>query len=202
MTSLAALESSFGEQTSMLIGNRIPKDFFVTSGVGQSDITIHAGSYHLALLDARIEHCNIMTYSSILPKIARKLDNFDPKKILHGSVLETITAVKSVEGVGNRATAAIMWGWLIDRKTDERCGGLVCEYSETGSEEEAKQSLAASLDELYTHGYQDRFHLTKTEFHSRSIIAQKRYATALVTLGFINYLLPILETAEAPKRKR
>ena len=39
----------------ILLGNRIPKDFFVTEGTGQSDITVHAGSYHLALRDAGID---------------------------------------------------------------------------------------------------------------------------------------------------
>lgn len=192
----------FVEQVgSTLIGPRIPKDFFVTRGVGQSDITIHAGSYHLALLDAGIEHLNIMTYSSILPSIANKVD-YDARLIPHGSVLETITAAQSVEGVGERATAAIIWGWLIDRKTEKKYGGLVCEYSDHGSEETARKSLEASLDELYTNGYKERFHLCRKEFHSHSIVAQKRYATALVTLGFINYEVPILGRSEAPKQRR
>ena len=57
-------------QDAYLIGCRIPKDFFITKGVGESDITVHAGSYHLALRQAGIEMCNIMTYSSILPGVA------------------------------------------------------------------------------------------------------------------------------------
>ena len=61
----------------MLVGNRIPKDFFVTTGTGESDLTIHAGSYHLALKNAGIEMCNIMTYSSILPNIATLVKNLD-----------------------------------------------------------------------------------------------------------------------------
>ena len=46
----------------VLVGCRIPKDYFVTKGHGESDITVHAGSYHLALKEAGIEMCNIMTY--------------------------------------------------------------------------------------------------------------------------------------------
>ena len=46
---------------SLTIGTRIPKDYFVTSGVGECDITVHAGSFHLALRDAGIERYNIMT---------------------------------------------------------------------------------------------------------------------------------------------
>lgn len=183
------------------VGNRIPKGFFVTSGVGQSDITIHAGSYHLALLDAGIEHLNIMTYSSILPSIAQKI-NYEPRRIPMGSVLETISAVKSVEGPGQRATAAIMWGWLIDRETESKHGGLVCEYSDSGTEEEAKQSLDQSLQELYTNGYKNRFDLRKVEFHSRSVVATKKYATALVTLGFVTYEVPVLQSPDMRKRKR
>ncbi len=30
-------------QQGLVIGNRIPKDYFITTGTGESDITIHAG---------------------------------------------------------------------------------------------------------------------------------------------------------------
>ena len=79
--------------TNLLIGNRIPKDYFITKGCGESNITIHAGSYHLALKTAGIEMCNIMTYSSILPAIATEIER--PQHLYHGSVMETIMAVSS-----------------------------------------------------------------------------------------------------------
>ena len=60
-------------QKGFIVGNRIPKDYFITSGIGQSDIAVHAGSYHLALKDAGIEMANIMTYSSILPGMATEI---------------------------------------------------------------------------------------------------------------------------------
>jgi arginine decarboxylase len=183
-------------RTPVVIGCRIPKDFFVTSGVGESDITIHAGSFHLALREANIEHLNVMKYSSILPAIARQVP-FNPRTIPHGSVMETIMAEKSVQK-GERATAAIIWGWLIDRETKERFGGLVCEYSDTGTEEEARASLRASLQELYENGYSERFILDEEniQFHSRSIIAKKNFGTALVTLGFVNYEVPVMRGIE------
>lgn len=187
-----ARESILG-RTPTLIGCRIPKDFFVTTGTGESDITVHAGSYHLALRQANIEHLNIMTYSSILPAIAREIP-FNPRAIPHGSVLETISAVKS-SPKGERATAAIIWGWLTDRETKERFGGLVCEYSDTGTEEDARRSLRASLQELYENGYEEKYLLDEEniQFHSRSIIPQKNFGTALVTLGFVNYAIPIIK---------
>src|SRR5699024_7217157 len=57
----------------MKIGNRVPETYFETTGSGESDVTIHAGSYHLALREAGIEMANIMTYSSILPATARRI---------------------------------------------------------------------------------------------------------------------------------
>ena len=86
----------------LLTGNRVPRDFFLTSGVGESDITVHAGSYHLALRDAGIEMCNIITYSSILPAVATEVSA--PPKHIHGSVMESIMAVVNAES-GGRATA-------------------------------------------------------------------------------------------------
>ncbi len=45
----------------LLLGNRIPHEFFITKGSGESDITIHAGSFHLALCNAGIGMKNIVT---------------------------------------------------------------------------------------------------------------------------------------------
>src|SRR3989338_1651839 len=130
----------------LVICNRIPKDYFWTYGVGESDITIHAGSFHLELKEAGIEAYNIMSYSSIMPGIAREVPK--PEKYVHGAVLEAITAIANSPKV-ERATAGIVVGWLYNKKTNERYGGLVCEYNGSFNEEEAKQSLGMSLEELY-----------------------------------------------------
>lgn len=174
----------------LITGNRIPKDFFITSGTGQSDITIHAGSYHLALRDARIERCNIMTYSSILPGIANKID-INPDNLMHGSVMETIMACANSKQ-GERATAAIIFGWLYNKKTGEKYGGLVCEYNGNKTEDEAVEELHASIRELYDNGYSDDFDLRDIEVHSKSLIAEKKFGTALVALCFVNYEHPVL----------
>ncbi len=174
----------------IIFENRIPKDFFITKGTGQSDITIHAGSYHLALRDAGIENCNIMTYSSILPKVANMVKK--PKKLVHGSVMETIMAVSNSEK-GERATAAIIFGWLYDKKTNEKYGGLVCEYNGTKTEEEAKEELNQSLNELYFNGYSEDFELKETNLITTSLVPKKKFGTAIVALCFTNYLLPLIK---------
>jgi arginine decarboxylase len=175
------------------IGNRIPQSFYVTTGIGESDITIHAGSYHLALKDAGIERCNIMTYSSILPGVAKQIEK--PSEQVHGEVMETISAVCHAPK-GCVATAAIIYGWLYDRKTNEKYGGLVCEYAgnpEEGfkSERHARESLEQSIHELYVNGFEEHYELRDITTISRSFVPEKRFGTALVALCFVDYLIPI-----------
>ena len=99
-------------QQGLVIGNRIPRDFYTVKGTGESDITIHAGSYHLALKKAGIERANIMTYSSIMPAIAREIDK--PYQMQHGEVMEVIMAAAH-GNKGENVTAGIIYGWLYDK---------------------------------------------------------------------------------------
>ena len=171
-------------------GCRIPKDFFTTKGKGESDITVHAGSYHLALKDAGIEMCNVISYSSILPGIAREVPR--PNNLVHGSVMETITAV-STATKGKRATAAIIFGWLYDWKTGKKYGGLVCEYNGNFTEEKAGKQLRASLNELYTNGFSEKYELRDIKLMTESIVPKKKFGTSMVVIGFLNYVYPVIE---------
>jgi len=178
------------KQKRILIGMRVPRDYFKTTGVGESDIQIHAGSYHLALKEAGIERFNVMSYSSILPGIAREIPR--PERLEHGAVMETITAVASTTK-GKRAAAGIIYGWLYDKNTGQRYGGLVCEYNGNLGEKEVGKSLRMSLDELYFNGFSDKFELKDINLTTKSIVPKKKYGTALVALCFVNYEVPILE---------
>jgi len=173
----------------LVIGNRIPKDYFLTKGHGESDITVHAGSYHLALKAAGIEMCNIMNYSSILPGISREIKR--PKELIHGSVMESISAVATASA-GERATAGIIFGWLVNKKSRERFGGLVCEYNGNSSKDEAEKSLRASLNELYINGFDKKFDLIETKLTLESFTPKKKFGTALVAICFTNYFFPIV----------
>lgn len=182
-------ERSRTQNRGLWVGNRIPWQFFETSGTGESDIAIHAGSYHLALQNASIERYNIMTYSSILPGIAEKTGI--PEGITHGAVMETIMAVCH-SGRGKRATAGIIYGWLIDRVTGEKYGGLVCEHAGIYNQKTLRQKLGASLEELYVNGYSDRYEMKDIEVLSESFIPKKKYGTALVALCFTSYYYPVI----------
>ena len=173
----------------LVIGNRIPKDYFITKGTGESDITIHAGSYHLALKNAGIEKANIMTYSSILPAIATQIEK--PENYTHGAVMETIMAVANGSR-GELVTAGITYGWLNDRNTGERYGGLVCEHNGNYSEQELTYRLNASLNELYVNGFQEKYTLNEKVVIFTSFVPKKEFGTALVAICFTNYIYPIL----------
>jgi len=173
----------------LLVGNRIPKDYFVTKGKGESEITVHAGSYHLALKDAGIEMCNIITYSSILPSVASEIAK--PDKLVHGAVMETIMAVADKKK-GERATASITYGWLYDKETGEKYGGLVCEYHGSKTEEEANSQLMASIQELYRNGFSEKYELRDISTVSESFVPRKKYGTAIVSICFTSYLIPVV----------
>ena len=169
-----------------IIGNRVPKDYFITSGTGESDIAIHAGSYHLALKAAGIEMTNIITYSSILPPIAKEIPkpSFAP---IHGEVMETIMAVANGD-LSERLSAGIIIGHLYEE--DSYFGGIVCEHSGNYDDDELEWKLNESLNELYVNGY-SHLNLKNIKIHKENFVPQKRYGTIIVALCFISYYYPI-----------
>jgi arginine decarboxylase len=176
--------------TGFYTGNRIPVHYFETKGTGESNIAIHAGSYHLALKAAGIEMCNVITYSSILPGIAQREER--PKVLQHGSVLESIMSVCNA-GKGELATAGIIYSWLYNRRDGTRFGGLVCEHEGNYDLQELERRLKSSLMELYHHGFDKKFTLGEPFMLSESFIPRKTYGTALTALCFTSYYHPVLK---------
>lgn len=175
-----------------LIGNRIPKTFFITSGIGESNITIHAGSYHLALGQAGIERCNIMTYSSILPGIASEVPKPDKNDFVHGSVMETIMATANAKK-GQRATAGVAFAWLYGKDNGQKYGGIVAEYNGHLPEIQAQSILKSNIREMYEADYSEDFDINDIKITMRSFIPKKKFGTAIVALCFKNYVFPVLE---------
>ena len=176
--------------TGFYTGNRIPVDYFETKGTGESDIAIHAGSYHLALKAARIEMCNVISYSSILPGIANRVER--PEVLQHGCVLESIMSVCNA-GKGELATAGIIYSWLYDRRDGSRFGGLVCEHEGNYDLQELEQRLKGSLLELYHNGFEKEYSLGEPYMLSESFIPRKTYGTALTALCFTSYYHPVIK---------
>jgi len=171
----------------IVIGNRIPMDYFITAGVGSSDNDRHAGSFHLALRDAGIENCNIIRYSSILPSIANKIDKRYP--IIHGEVAECIIAEANGE-IREQISAGIIYGWLYD-ENNNRYGGLVCERANNSSEIDLIKDLKTSLNELYVNGY-SHFDIRDIEIQTKSMVGDKKYNTVIVALVFQTYKIELM----------
>ena len=172
-------------------GNRIPVHYFETAGVGESDIAIHAGSYHLALKAANIEMCNVISYSSILPGMATRIER--PPVLQHGCVLESILSVCNA-GKGELATAGIIYAWLFDRVDGSKYGGLVCEHEGNYDREELERRLKGSLQELYANGFEKDYILGEPYLLAESFIPRKTYGTALTALCFTSYYHPLIRT--------
>lgn len=174
-----------------MVGCRIPKDYFISKGKGSSDIAYHAGAYHLMLKECGIEMMNIMTYSSILPKIANKIEK--PDYIEHGCVGECIMSTTS--GKKNELiSTGIIYGWLYDKITGEKFGGLVCENGGKYSEVELNSLLRASLNELYINGFDTKYDLREDsiELNIESMIGNKTHNCVGVSLTFVSYEIPFL----------
>lgn len=179
-------DAAVRQQSGLVIGNRIPKDYFITKGTGESDIAVHAGSYHLALKSAGIEMANIMTYSSILPPIANEIPK--PDSIYHGEVMESIMAVATGHE-SERLSAGIIFAWLYEE--DKKYGGLVCENYGNFPLDELEWRLQESLKELYNAGYQ-HMELKDTRLIMESFVPQKRFGSVIVSLCFTNYFYPVI----------
>lgn len=177
----------------IVTGNRIPGEYFITKGVGQSDIAIHAGSYHLALQNAGIERANIITYSSILPSSAVEVPK--PDTYRHGEVMECIMAVANGKRL-ERLSAGIIFGWLYDKKTSEKYGGLVCELNGKYPEEALKGRLNNSLHELYANGFEEQYELCDIKMITETFVPEKCYGTVLVAICFISHYYPVIGIEE------
>ena len=172
------------------VGNRIPRDYFVTKGSGESDITEHAGSFHMGLKSAGIETANIMTYSSILPSIAREIPR---PHIEHGEVMECIMSSGTVEH-GDSISVGIIYGWLYDRISEDRYGGIVCECQLKNADDDKLFSmLSASLEQLYINGFFDNYLLKDISTITQSVCPRKKYGTAIAAICFKNYVVPVIE---------
>ena len=175
----------------IVLGCRIPKDYFITSGIGESDVGIHAGSYDDALKAANIENCNIIVYSSVMPPEAHEVPR--PEKIHHGAVLETIQAVMS-GNKGEILTAGLIT-WKVRRCADGRViGGFVAEYNGYASQETGAENLhEAMLGMNERRGYNQDYEIIDVKTIVRSFSPKKNYGTIIVAIGFTSYIHPILE---------
>jgi len=136
----------------MILGNRIPYEYFATTGKGESEagsegLKYETGSYDAALTNAGIEDCNVIEYTSVIPTGAKQISKEEGlKRIKWGEVMECIKAQANGDK-GSFISAAVMTTDVYDEH-NTYLGGFALEYSGSGKKEDAIKSLSLSLKGL------------------------------------------------------
>jgi len=184
------LNSSF-KLSSLIVGNRVPHEFFIVQGSGESNLGYHPGAFDVALEKAGIENFNLISYSSIWPKTAVQVA--PPIEYVHGAVLEAITAEAGKDQTNpKRLTAGMIVTKVV--KDGKLIGGLVAEYNGTGSKQECEDYLKINMASMVDRRYGKDVE-AKSELFIESIEPKSKYACALVVLGFLSHKVPILGVA-------
>jgi len=89
----------------------IPREFFVTSGKATSSIS-ELNAFDLALKNAGIAQCNLVSVSSILPSRCKEIGL---KQMPIGSIIHAVVARMNAEGEATIG-AGIAWAWEKDKK--------------------------------------------------------------------------------------
>lgn len=185
-------------QNKKIYGNRIPKDYFIATGAGETDLGSgndpwETGSYDLALLEAGIENFNIVKYTSVMPKEAVKRTYEDIKPFLHhGAVLETIMAQMN-GNQGDQICAGVVTCKIRIQKTQEEIGGFACEYVGHGSEEKAKEILHKTIKGVVNRRYKpDEVEIYDLDFITKHLNVTKKHGTVLASINFVNHIYPEL----------
>lgn len=190
-------------RNSKVVGSRIPELYVVVEGAGQSNQgpgldPWETCAYDLALLEAGIENANVVKYTSVLPPEAEEISMKEAKArhlFHHGMVLECIMAqVNGQEGQHICAGVGTMQVYHDNGDgTETHVGGFAAEYEGYGSPKKAKECLTASLKGIFDRRYGGRadYRMESIKLHTKDLVVDDDYGTALVALGFLTFIVPI-----------
>jgi pyruvoyl-dependent arginine decarboxylase len=197
----------------LILGNRVPYEYFITSGSGTSNVgseglPYETGSYDQALTKAGIENANIIEYTSVIPTGAKQISKEEGlKRIQWGEVLECIKAQANGEK-GKFISSAVMTTSVYDPK-GKYLGGFACEYSGSGTKKEAEKSLEDSIDGIIerrnfgttkggTKLYKDNVTNKGYKYHPGKLFVYEGldvkddHGTVLTAICFVSYKFPLL----------
>jgi arginine decarboxylase len=210
-----------------LFGNRIPYEFFLTKGKGESNagsegLPYETGSYDEALNDAGIQNTNIIQYTSVIPVEAKEIPLAEGlNRIQWGEVMECIKA-QSDGKRGEYISSAVMTTTITDPH-GKYLGGFACEYSGHGLQADAEKSLLESIiGMIKRRGYgnlNDRTELYKDNVTDKKYIIhpgkiflydalkiKKEHGSVFTAICFVSYKYPHLslkkKSNKNPERKR
>ena len=200
----------------IVLGNRVPYEYFLTKGKGESaagseGLPYETGSYDAALNDAGIENTNVIEYTSVIPVGAKEIPKEQGLKRLNwGEVLEVIKAQSNGKR-GEHISAAVMTTTIID-PNGKYLGGFACEYSGSGTRKEAEDSLIISIAGMIkrrgygnikgeTKIYKDNITDTGYKIHPGKVFiyddikVNEEHGSVFCAICFVSYRYPHLTNA-------
>lgn len=206
----------------LILGNRVPYEYFITSGSGQSNVgseglPYETGSYDEALTKAGIQNANIIEYTSVIPTGAKEISKDEGlKRIQWGEVLECIKAQANGEK-GKFISSAVMTTDVYD-PNGKFLGGFACEYSGSGTKEEAEKSLESSIDGIIEHRnfgttngggkmYEDNITDKGYKYHPGKLFVyegldvKNNHGTVLTAICFVSHRYPDLSESKGGRRR-
>ena len=209
----------------IILGNRVPYEYFMTKGKGESDagsegLPYETGSYDAALFEAGIQNANIIEYTSVMPTESKQISKEEGlKRLQWGEVLECIKA-QSNGKKGSKISAAVMTTSVIDPK-GKYLGGFAVEYSGSGTKQDAEASLAESVtgiierrgygklkgggnlimykDNVTDNGY--KIHPGKI-FEYENLNVTKEHGSVFTAICFVSYKFPTLNLNKSNSNSR
>jgi len=197
-----------------LLGNRLPYEYFITQGKGESNagskgLPYETGSYDAALFNAGIQNANVIEYTSVMPTESKEISREEGlKRLQWGEVLECIKAQANGKR-GSKISAAVITTSVTDPK-GKYLGGFACEYSGSGTKEDAGKSLLESIvgmierrgygiiknpslfqDNVTDKGY--RIHPGK-HFVYEDLKVTKEHGSVFTAICFVSYMFPVLKS--------
>jgi arginine decarboxylase len=122
----------------------IPKYFFLTKGVGKHRENL--ASFELALRDASIQQCNLVTVSSIIPPGCKLIPKDKGIQMLHSGEITYVVLARNATNEPHRLIAASIG---IAIPSEENQYGYLSEHHSYGETEEIagdySEDLAASM---------------------------------------------------------
>ena len=197
----------------IILGNRVPYEYFLTTGKGESNagsegLPYETGSYDAALNDAGIQNTNVIEYTSVMPIESKEINKEEGlKRIQWGEVLECIKAQSNGKR-GSKISAAVMTTTIVDPR-GKFLGGFACEYSGSGTKKEAEKSLSESISGMikrrgYGHikGDVQMYKDNKTDtgyiihpgkiFVYNDLVVVQEHGTVFTAICFVSYKFPTL----------
>ena len=206
----------------MILGNRVPYEYFLTKGVGQSNagskgLPYETGSYDQALTIAGIQNANIIEYTSVIPTAAKEITIKEGlKRIQWGEVMECIKA-QANGAKGSFISAAVMTTSVYDPK-GVYLGGFACEYSGSGNKQECEKSFEDSIAgiierrgfgsisnaKMYQNNVTDKGYsfFPGKDFIYDSLKVTDHYGSVLTAICFVSYRFPVLYRKGSGTKKR